>query len=187
YFLCTTMNDGRPAGHLLSEAPIDDAEVMRLRMVHRAAADLRRGIPVLLTGEQPLILLAAETAGPPGLLEFASVAAGPALLLLAPLRAAAVLRQPAEEGSVVALSLGERLPDAKTLRGLADPTADGLLTAEPEPAPTPTLAKAAVTLAKLGRLLPAVLAATVGPGIASDASRLGLFSVPAADLDTYPV
>ena len=181
------MNDGHPTGQFATQGPVADAEVMRLRMVHRAAADLRRGIPVLLTGEQPLILLAAETAGPRGLLEFASVATGPALLLLAPLRAAAVLRQPAEEGSVVALTPGEGLLDARVLRGLADPTAEGLLPARVEPAPTPILAKAAVTLAKLGRLLPAVLAATVGPCIEADASRLGLFSVPAADLIAYPV
>ena len=38
-----------------------DPDVLRLRSVHRAAADLRRGTPVLLTGEAPLILLAAET------------------------------------------------------------------------------------------------------------------------------
>ena len=43
------------------------AHVLRLRTVHRAAADLRRGTPRLLTGEAPLILLAAETAGPRGL------------------------------------------------------------------------------------------------------------------------
>jgi GTP cyclohydrolase II len=57
--------------------------------VHRAAADLRRGTPVLL-GAAPLILLAAETAGPRGLAEFATLAAEPPMLLLAPLRAAAV-------------------------------------------------------------------------------------------------
>ena len=36
-----------------------DPDVLRLRSVHRAAADLRRGTPVLLTGEAPLILLAS--------------------------------------------------------------------------------------------------------------------------------
>ncbi len=42
---------------------VSDPDVLRLRTVHRAAAELRRGIPVLLTGDAPLILLAAETAG----------------------------------------------------------------------------------------------------------------------------
>jgi GTP cyclohydrolase II len=164
-----------------------DAEVLRLRMIHRAAADLRRGIPVLLTGDEPLILIAAETAGPTGLLEFGAVAAGPPVLLLAPMRAAAVLRQPAEEGTVVALHLGDTLPDPERLRGLADPTVEALLPAHAELAATPRLAGPAVSLAKLGRLLPAVLAAPVGHDVPADVGRLGLFSVPAADLVTYPV
>ena len=62
---------------------------------------------MLLTGEAPLILLAAETAGPRGLAELAMLAAQPPVLLLAPMRAAAVLHRPVEPGSaVVALSLG---------------------------------------------------------------------------------
>ena len=41
-------------------------------------------------------------------------------------------------------------------------------------------------LAKLGRLLPAVLAAPLGPDGLAEAERLGLLSVPAVDLDAYP-
>ena len=48
------MNDGRPTGWPPTERQDQqaaiDADVMRLRTVHRAAADLRRGIPVLLLG-----------------------------------------------------------------------------------------------------------------------------------------
>ena len=54
-----------PAASVPAAAP--DPDVLRLRMLHRAAAELRRGTPVLLTGEAPLVLLAAETAGPRGL------------------------------------------------------------------------------------------------------------------------
>ena len=135
------MNDGRPTGWPPTERQDQqaaiDADVMRLRTVHRAAADLRRGIPVLLLGEAPLILLAAETAGPRGLEEFAALAGGPPALLLAPLRAAAVLHEPAEpEGSVVALDLGSGLPGLDLLRSLADPTLEALLPADPL---TPTM------------------------------------------------
>ena len=42
-------------------------------------------------------------------------------------------------------------------------------------------------LAKLGRLLPAVLAAPIGPHGPADAAELGLLSVPAADVVAYPV
>ena len=112
-----------------------DADVLRLRAVHRAAADLRRGTPVLLTGEVPLILLAAETAGPRGLAELAMLAAEPPVLLLAPMRAAAVLHRPVEQGSpVVALHISSELLAPEPLRGLADPTVEELLPAQPEPA-----------------------------------------------------
>jgi GTP cyclohydrolase II len=167
---------------------VSDPDVLRLRTVHRAAAELRRGIPVLLTGDAPLILLAAETAGPRGLAELRALAAEPAVLLLAPIRAAAVLHRPLEPGlPAVALHLNSELLAPGPLRVLADPTVEELLPAQPEPAPVPGLALPALSLAKLGRLLPAVLAAPVGPDAAAEVGRLGLFSVPAADLLDYPM
>ena len=167
---------------------VSDPDVLRLRTVHRAAAELRRGIPVLLTGDAPLILLAAETAGPRGLAELRALAAEPPVLLLAPIRAAAVLHRPLEPGlPAVALHLNSELLAPGPLRVLADPTVEELLPAQPEPAPVPGLALPALSLAKLGRLLPAVLAAPVGPDAAAEAGRLGLFSVPAADLLDYPM
>ena len=168
-------------------AATPDSEVLRLRMVHRAAADLRRGTPVLLTGEAPLILLAAETAGPRGLSELAALAAEAPVLLLAPMRAAAVLHRPLEPGAAaVAVHLSSELLAPAPLRGLADPTIEELLPVQPEPAPVPLLALPALTLAKLGRLLPAVVAAPVRADAATEAARLGLLSVPAADLLDYP-
>ena len=169
-------------------AAAPDADVLRLRTVYRAAADLRRGTPVLLTGGAPLILLAAETAGPRGLAELAMLAAQPPVLLLAPMRAAAVLHRPVEpDSAVVALSLGGELLAPGPLRGLADPTIEEFLPAQPEPGRVPELAQPALVLAKLGRLLPAVLAAPVRPDVATDLARLGLLSVPAADLVAYPM
>jgi len=164
-----------------------DADVMHLRAVHRAAADLRRGTPVLLTGAAPLILLAAETAGPRGLAEFATLAAEPPVLLLAPLRAAAVLHQPVGGEAVVALQVGSELLTRDLLRGLADPTVETLLPTQPELAPVPEAAQPALSLAKLGRLLPAVLAARVRPDGDVAADRLGLLSVAASDVAAYPV
>src|SRR3954447_10420517 len=99
-----------------------DAEVLRLRKVHRAATDLRRGAPVMLCGETPLVLLAAETAGARGVLEFDQLAGEPRVLLLAAMRAAAVLHRPVEQGArIVALELGKELLAPEPLRGLADP------------------------------------------------------------------
>jgi GTP cyclohydrolase II len=171
-----------------SDSPLlqPDADVLRVRTVHRAAADLRRGTPVLLSGGAPLVVLAAETAGPRGLAELATLAAEPLVLLLAPVRAAAVLHQPIDGGSVVALAMADEPLEPQLLRGLADPTVENLLPAQPEPAPVPELAQPALSLAKLGRLLPAVLAAPVGAEGLADAARLGLLSVPAADVVAYP-
>ncbi len=61
-----------------------------------------------------------------------------------------------------------------------------MLPARPEPAPVPALAPAALILAKLARLLPAVLAAPLGSLADENAKRLGLFAVPADDLMSYP-
>ena len=173
-----------------ANAPVvaPDPDVLRLRAVHRAAAELRRGTPVVLTGESSLILLAAETAGPHGLAELAALAAEPPVLLLAPVRAAAVLHRPLEQGTpAVALRLTTDLFAPGPLRGLADPTVDELLPTQPEAAPVPDLAPAALVLAKLARLLPAVLAAPIASRAEAEAMRLGLLSVPAADLAAYPV
>lgn len=165
-----------------------DPAILGLRIVHRAASDLRRGTPVLLTGSAPLVLLAAETASARGLGELMTLAAEPPVLLLAPVRAAAVLHQPIEAGaSVMALRLDEALLAPGPLRGMADPTVQEVLPVQPGAAPVPELALMALSLAKLGRLLPAVLAAPVRPEVLEDVARLGLIAVPADDVASYPV
>ncbi|WP_202397125.1 GTP cyclohydrolase II [Teichococcus coralli] len=177
-------------------APLPDATALMLRAVHRAASDLRRGTPVLIEGPQgPLVAAAAEVVGARGLAELAAAALAPPVLLLAPVRAAAVLQRPIaaappggaegrkmEEG-VVALRPGPALLEPAALRRLADPVAERLLPELPELIPPPALSPAALALAKLGRLLPALVAA---PARASAAAQLGLLSVPAADVLAYP-
>jgi len=164
-----------------------DAEVLRLRTVHRAAADLRRGAPVILTGDVPLVVLAAETAGSRGLDELDQLAGHPPVLLLAGMRAAAVLHRSVDHSArIVALKLGKELLSPAPLRGLADPTVEELLPDQPEEAAVPALAPAALILAKLARLLPAVLAAPLASTAEDRTRQLGLFSVPAADLMSYP-
>jgi GTP cyclohydrolase II len=167
-------------------SPGPDAATLALRQVHRATAELRRGAPVLLrdpaTGEG-LLLVAMETVGAGALAELASLAAGPVALLLAPARASALLpsqvADPAAE--VVALAPPETLLDPALLRSLADPTADRLLPEPRQRIAVPPLAALALTLAKLGRLLPALVAAPA-PALAPPA----LLAVSAADLAAYP-
>lgn len=170
-----------------------DGPVRALRAVHRAAAELRRGTPVLLRGpEGALIVAAAETVSTRALAEMAGAAHGPLALLLAPVRAAAVLQRPvpqaapgatAAEPAAVALRLPSALLDPAVLQSLADPTAERLLPAEPERVAAPALAPAAIALAKLARLLPALVAAPVAEPAAA---RLDLLSVAAAQVLAYP-
>lgn len=205
----------RPASpRPLSCDGLPDAAALALRAVHRAASELRRGTPVLLRGgDQVLVLAAAETVSARGLAELAAVARTPPMLLLAPARAAAVtvpagLRTgppadpvvvPDTVAGVVALRLPAALLDPAGLRSLADPTVDRLLPdgEELERLVVPPLGAAALALAKLGRLLPALVAAPVAGAAAQDGAvplsgpgsgksgRLDLLAVEAADVLAY--
>jgi GTP cyclohydrolase II len=158
----------------------------RTRAVHRAIAEARRGVPVVLAARRPLIVAPAETVGAEGLRLIDLLSAGPASLLLAPTRAAAVLRRDvADSAPVVALKLARPLIDTATLRRAADPTMEQILP-EFEPVDAPDAGTAALALGKLARLLPAMVAAPVRPGWASLPAGADLFSVPADDLLAYP-
>jgi GTP cyclohydrolase II len=174
-----------------------DQATLAMRAVHRAAAELRRGTPVLLRGGGPgpmVVVAAAEAVGARGLSEVIAAAAGNPALLLAPARAAALalppllrpLAGPAPEEEPVALRLPDTLLDPATLRSLADPTAERLLPegSWAERLAPPPLATAALALAKLGRLLPALVVAPARADAAD--ARLDLLGVSAADVMAYP-
>ena len=165
-----------------------DPALAGLRSVHRATSELKRGTPVLLQGEAAWALLPVETAGAGALRQLAVLAAGPALLLLAASRAAAVLRprsRATESQAAVALRLPSLLTDPVLLRGLADPTAEQMLPEAPFPlVDAPADAPAALALVKLARLLPAALLVPVQDHPASDS---GLLSVAAAEVLGYPM
>lgn len=170
-----------------------DAAAASLRAVHRAASDLRRGTPVVLHGNgHALVMAAAETVGGGGLADMAACALDSPVLLVASTRAAALVRAvkspggpettPAAPTGVAALRLPPALLDPVVLRGFADPLAELALQETPQPLrDTPPLAGPALALAKIARLLPAVVAAP-----ARDAPELGLLAVGAADVLAYP-
>lgn len=173
-----------PAHHQLSRP---DPVGARLRRLHRAASDLKRGVPVLIEGATPLVVVAAETVGASGLAEFGALAAREGVLLLAPVRAAAVRHRPVPQDAVaVALRLQPELLTPAALASLADPTLPQMVGPVPDPAEAPPFAAAALALAKLARLLPAVLAAPARADAADVAARLNLLSVAAPDILTYP-
>lgn len=140
--------------------------------------DARGGVPVLLQGSPPLVVVPAETATTTGLAEFKAIARGAPMLLLAPSRAAAVLHQPVGPGVVAALGLGDDQLDPETLLTLADPTRGRSPSMTVTTAPAG--AEAALTLAKMGRLLPAVVAAVADP-----TDCVGITSVRPADVVAF--
>lgn len=165
-----------------------DAETLTLRQIHRAASELRRGVPVVLRGESTLCLLAAETASPQAIAELTSLGVDAPILLLAPIRAAAAIRQSVDIGApVTAVRMPAELMVPDTLRALADPTLpQKRITEAFETVAAPADGSAALNLIKLSRLLPAVIAVTARPDIALEAGRHDLVSVQAADVLRYP-
>jgi GTP cyclohydrolase II len=163
--------------------------IARLRSVHRAASDLRRGIPVVLNaGGAMLAVLAAETVAPESVAELVALAVDPPILLLASTRAAAVLRRPVAQGvAAVAVRVPESLLEPDTLRTIADPSVAPVPPDKlGDPVPLPPMADAALALGKLALLLPAVLVATLRPGLESELERRHLLVLPALDVIEYP-
>ena len=163
--------------------------LLAMRAVHRAVSDLRRGTPVLLRSPAGvLVVAAAETVGAEGLRQLRAVAVAAPVLLLSPVRAATVLARPvplaAPEDGAVALRLAAAMMAPGPLRGLADPTAETLLPEMPERVAVPVLAPQALALAKLARLLPALVAAPAADAVA--AALQGLNTLSSADIDAYP-
>ena len=159
----------------------------RLRQVHRAASDLRRGVPVLIRDATPLLILAAETAGADGLAELEAISDIPPVLVVAAARAAAILRAPlAAAAGLVAVALPDLLRKVDTFRRLADPIAaqppirNALLVV-----PAPPLSDAAIALAKIGRLLPAIVAVELSGEAAASTAISGVIEVSAADILSY--
>jgi GTP cyclohydrolase II len=133
----------------------------RLHAVNRAVGDLRRGDAVLLRdGEQAALILAAETIDDAALARAETSTGSKAQLATTRRRAVALDLAVAETASAapVVLTLPDTA-DALFINELADPTAMRQMPAPSialEDAPVQGIAAAAIELAKLARLLPAV-------------------------------
>jgi GTP cyclohydrolase II len=168
-------------------AVVADQARLNLRQVHRAASDLRRGVPVVLGGDAPLLILSAETGGTDELLELGTISGASPMLILAPARAAAILRAPmAANGGAVAVRLPDSFDNIQVYQSLADPLAVQPAVRDMlRPVPTPRLADAAIGLAKIARLLPAILAVPLPFAPAAVVARHGLVEVAAGDVLGY--
>jgi GTP cyclohydrolase II len=149
------------------------------RPVHRAVAEIRRGVAVLIDAQgEAIAALPAETATPQTLAEFLALQpvpdAGAPMLLLSMSRVLAGRIGATPLGAaadIAALPLEIADLTTESLRALADPTVlqapKNLLRPVVGAVVKPALAEAAIQLAKLARLLPAML---VRPGIAAGAA-----------------
>jgi len=153
----------------------------QLRRVQRAVLELRQGVPVLLRDrEGSFVVMAAETANEAGLAEFRVVLGGKPVIVLAAGRAAG-LGMAANGDQAVALGMNVEDLGLDLLAQLTDPTAAQELTAGiVRLVPTPQAGQVALRLAKLGRLLPAVLMGKIEPGRIDD-----LLVVDAQDIIEY--
>jgi len=164
-----------------------------MREVHRAITELRRGSPVVLSGAQNWLLLAAETLGACGLGQMAQLGSAPPLLLLGEGRAQKLLHErgqshetPSGQSRPRAIYLPAELIAPDQLRRLADPTLDQTFLPPPTPATPPPDAEAALALVKLTRLLPAVLAAPLTAEAVARAAELDIIRVTAGAVLSYP-
>lgn len=146
----------------------------------RARADLRMGVPIVLTGAQSVVAVAVETLSSERLAAIRALGAQPVLALTG--WRAQTLKARAYDGDVARIVV----PDAVALgwlQALADP-ADDL--ASPMKGPLHSLRdgdagphRVAVQLCKAARLLPAALCAEVADGLGFAADN-GLTAVPLA-------
>ena len=172
-----------PAAGTVSSA-VRGAPGLSFRQVHRAIAELRRGVPVIVEGDAPLLVLAAEGASMPGLRELAVLAAGEGCLVLAGRRAADVSGRSVPDDALLAFAVPDGGLDPGRLRGIADPTVEQFAAEPLAEVALPGLAEAGLLLAKLARLLPAVVTAPLAAGAAGSA---GLVQVAAADVLRFPL
>ncbi len=158
-----------------------------LRQIQRAASDMRRGVPVVLSGHAPLMILAAETAGPDGLKELQTISGSCPVLILAPARAAAILRTPmSPDVSAVAVANTGTPFELEDYQALADPTSLQPSSAkELHIVAEPAFAGAAIRLAKIAQLLPAILAVPLTDNAAATAAQHGVIGVDAVDVLSY--
>jgi GTP cyclohydrolase II len=165
-----------------------EPEPRLLRHVGRALTDLRRGNFVVLSdGTARLLVQAAEAVTRSSLAQLRDLTLDGLSLALTRRRAAALgLAAPAHEpGGTMVLPVDDDA-DAAAVRDLADPAADTGVLPAAATAPGGRIVDAAVDLAKLARLLPAVVLGPVTPRVAADLTGgQGFLAVDAGDVFAY--
>jgi GTP cyclohydrolase II len=153
----------------MADLPIPDLSTteQRLQGIEHAITALRQGLPAAIAGDAtaglpPLVLIASETASELGLAAFQARISGTAVVVLAGCRAERVSGKASGAMAGFRPQLGEF--DREALQALADPTRPQDYPPLDSVAPPPGT-DAAIALAKLAGLLPAIL---VAPARTSD-------------------
>ncbi len=166
--------------------PIEAETPHAVIAVDRAIGDLRRGGMVLLhDGDGASLVLSSEYASAPRLRRLAMASNGPVTLVLTAQRAK-VLGLEADDAGGIALTLPDAIDPAR-VHDLSDPTAPadptGIRAAGLSLSAAGGRDMAAVRLAKLSSLLPAVLTGRLDAAEASATERL--LAVSAGDIHRY--
>jgi GTP cyclohydrolase II len=146
----------------------EEARMLPPHEVNRAVADLRRGDIVFLSdGIDAALIQAAEAIDEDGLARITALSHARPVLATTLRRAIALDLLPDEGQTPGAVELAPAADvSAAFLRELADPTVVRQVTGQPigiAPAAPRSLAAAAIELAKLARLLPAIACFRIGP------------------------
>jgi GTP cyclohydrolase II len=152
---------------MLKQAMGQEQRVLPPHEVNRAVADLRRGDLVLLSdGTDAALIQAAEAIDDVGLARAGTLTRARPVLATTLRRAIALDLMPDEDSRSVVELLPPADASAGFLRELADPTVVRQLSDRPigvTRAGPASLAAAAIELAKLARLLPAIVCFPIGP------------------------
>ncbi|PJK31046.1 GTP cyclohydrolase II [Minwuia thermotolerans] len=164
----------------MTPAPPSEQRLRAVREVDRAAADLRRGLPVCIGDKVSAgVAVSVETASAADFREMTMFAGGPAQLALTARRANVLHILPSGH-PVQLVPLDERL-NRDLAAEIADPEHDlsgGLRGPFPQVKDSPpAFAVAAVQLCKIARLLPAAIVAPLAAG--ADPDSHGLMTVAA--------
>jgi GTP cyclohydrolase II len=173
---------------MLIEPRSDTALANRLRQVDRAMAELRRGGMILLQHDgAPLLIEAAEELTSEELVRLTRLTGRQVSLALTRRRAAILgwAEAPQGPGGTVVIPIPEG-SEVEFLRCLADPASTPGTPAAAGTATVPQgAADAAVELAKLARLLPAVMMGPIEPAAAAALESDGILTVQATDILDY--
>lgn len=178
-----------------SSAPFDEAAGQeepagtRLRQIHQASQVLRAGGVVLLRGEEPILLLGAETALATSVAELLKHSAAPPVLLLTRTKATEIFG-PLEttQADVLAFALPKELLSAEALRGFAETSVPEAKTWSSRLKPAawqPRAGGAALKLIKHAGLLPALVVAKARAELKDPSAGDRAASPSESDLGAY--